>query len=100
MVKKLFVNVTAIFIAITFAEAPTFLDGEFIQDGGSRIDAAYYTMPYAMDWDGDGKKDLLVGHFIPSKIRFYKNIGTDDNPEFDGYTFLQADGKDIEVGGY
>lgn len=50
--------------------------------------------PALWDWDGDGLRDLLVGEFetnsgelFPmaeegSTIRVYRNIGSDDNPQF------------------
>ena len=50
--------------------------------------------PALWDWDGDGKRDLLVGEFetnsgesFPmgaggSTMRVYRNIGTDANPRF------------------
>ena len=50
--------------------------------------------PALWDWDGDGRRDLLVGEFetnsgelFPmaedgSTIRVYRNIGTDDVPQF------------------
>lgn len=47
--------------------------------------------PYVVDWDGDGKKDLLVGCERP-KVLFYRNVGTDKNPEL-------AKGKDLELKG-
>jgi hypothetical protein len=34
---------------------------------------------YVVDWDGDGKKDLLMGG-DPAEIRFYRNIGTNAEP--------------------
>ncbi len=36
--------------------------------------------PYVVDWDGDGKKDLLVGSAKP-KILFYRNIGANNQPQ-------------------
>jgi hypothetical protein len=38
--------------------------------------------PYVVDWDGDGKKDLLVG-CESSQVIFYRNIGTDKAPRLD-----------------
>lgn len=50
--------------------------------------------PALWDWDGDGKRDLLVGEFetnsgenFPmgaegSTMRVYRNVGTDANPKF------------------
>lgn len=51
-----------------------------------------WAAPAVWDWDGDGKKDLLIGEFssgvehgrhVGNFIRVYKNIGTVDNPEFE-----------------
>ena len=50
-----------------------------------------------VDWDNDGLTDLLVGQFSPGKVSFYKNIGTNQNPEFTFSNYLQADGQDISV---
>ena len=52
----------------------------------------------AVDWNGDDKKDLLVGTSSPANVRFYQNTGTDLAPVFSGYTNLQAAGSDIDVG--
>ena len=49
--------------------------------------------PAFYDWDGDGLKDLLVGEFgsgvengkeVGHFIRVYKNVGTEEKPEFTG----------------
>jgi len=52
----------------------------------------------AVDWNGDNKKDLLVGTSSSANVRFYQNTGTDSAPVFSGYTNLQAAGSDINVG--
>ncbi|HOP27474.1 MAG TPA: hypothetical protein PKX02_09780 [Candidatus Sabulitectum sp.] len=41
--------------------------------------------------------DLLVGQFSPGKVRYYRNIGSNQNPEFTFSGYLQADGADISV---
>jgi hypothetical protein len=67
-------------------------------DGKKPIDVDVgHATPYVADWDGDGKKDLLVGQFGEGKLRIYLNKGTDENPKFDGFTYLQAGGKDASV---
>ena len=52
-------------------------------------------------WDGDGRKDLLVGQ-ADGKIKLFLNVSTNDAPTFDGGMFLQvgpAGSKtDIDVG--
>ena len=41
-----------------------------------------------MDWDLDGKKDIVTGE-RNGTIRIYLNTGTDASPVFSGYTFLK-----------
>jgi hypothetical protein len=50
-----------------------------------------------VDWNGDGKQDLLLGQFDAGKIRFYANSGTNYNPAFGNFAYLQADGSDISL---
>jgi hypothetical protein len=67
-------------------------------DGKEPIDVDVgHATPYVVDWDGDGKKDLLVGQFGEGKLRIYLNKGTNTEPRFDGFTYLQAGGKDARV---
>ncbi|HID31917.1 MAG TPA: VCBS repeat-containing protein [bacterium (Candidatus Stahlbacteria)] len=79
------------------AQTPQFFPPETLKSSGVNIDVGYYGSPYVYDWDGDGKKDLLVGQFHYGKVRFYRNTGTNNNPVFSGYEFLKADGSDITV---
>jgi hypothetical protein len=46
-----------------------------------------------VDFNGDGAKDLITGENYGC-IRFYRNTGTDSNPQFSGYTLLQVGGSD------
>jgi hypothetical protein len=47
--------------------------------------------PCVVDWNADGKKDLVVG-CGPGNVYVFLNVGTDDKPEFDG-TFTKIDVK-------
>lgn len=38
--------------------------------------------PRVLDWDRDGKKDLLIGDGRGAQIRIWKNVGTDSSPAF------------------
>jgi hypothetical protein len=43
--------------------------------GGKRVSYVRPNLGSFVDWDGDGKRDLITGHFENS-IRFYRNIGS------------------------
>ena len=82
---------------IVLAQVPNFMSPVQILANGTVIDVGYMAEPFMVDWDGDGVNDLLVGQFSPGKVRFYPNSGTNSIPVFTTYTFLQADGSDIQV---
>ncbi len=84
-------------LLMAYAQAPIFQSGEYLTAGGNTIDVGYFGAPLAYDWDGDAKKDLIVGQFDYGKIRFYKNSGEHDDPAFDIAVFLQAGGVDITL---
>ena len=67
-------------------------DGAFI-DTGKDIG---YAGPLFVDYDRDGKPDLLVSAFR-GNIRFFKNVGTLRQPEFAEKTVLQAGGAPIRI---
>jgi hypothetical protein len=76
--------------------------GVLVQNGGSPLAVEYaygFTAPCVADWDGDGKKDLLIGQFYQGKISFFRNQGTDAAPVFNqtGFNFLQAAGSTIQT---
>lgn len=52
-----------------------------------------------MDWNDDGKKDILTGE-NSGNIRIYLNTGTDEAPAFSGYTMLQVGGTTFDAGSY
>ena len=95
---------------------------ELIRAAGTPIDVTTgHAAPYVMDWDGDGKRDLLVGEFgngrfdnaeLPEgigkgwiekgrfangRVRIYKNHGSNKKPRYKDFTYLQAGGGDATV---
>ncbi len=52
--------------------------------------------PVVMDFDGDGKKDLLTGS-TDGTILLYRNLGTDSLPVFSGYSLVRANGQPIDL---
>ena len=55
--------------------------------------------PVVVDWNGDGKKDLLVGETY-GKVLYFENKGTDASPSFSGSQALKAGGTTLNVGYY
>jgi len=82
---------------LAFADLPGFREPVIIQADGINIDVGVISDPFMVDWDVDGLNDLLVGQFSPGKVSFFKNIGTNQDPEFTFSYYLQADGADIAV---
>ncbi|SMC94083.1 FG-GAP and VCBS repeat-containing protein [Pedobacter africanus] len=56
-----------------------------------------HAAPFMIDFDGDGRKDLVMGEFKEGKARVYLNVGTDKAPQFKDFSYLQAGGKDASV---
>jgi len=66
----------------------------YIQDQavGGDLTGGAWSAPTVYDWDNDGAKDLLVGMKSSGVgyVKYYRNIGTDDSPIFNGYINIQA----------
>ena len=54
-----------------------------LEAAGKPIDTEVgHAAPLVVDFDGDGKNDLLVGQFGDGLLWFYKNIGTNARPKY------------------
>ena len=91
-----------------------------IQANGSPIDVTVgHAAPFMRDMNGDGIRDLLVGEygdapfdvsrlpaatrkkwgddFAQGKLRIYRNTGSNANPVFGDFKYLQAGGEDASI---
>ena len=70
-----------------------------IEAGGKPIDVGAeigHAAPFVADFDGNGKPDLLVGHFR-GNLRIYPNEGGKNQPIFKDFQLLKAGGADAKV---
>jgi WD40 repeat protein len=92
----------AALIAVTCLALPVFSEDfiinlgpeEIVQAGGSDLVVPGYSVPLLEDWNNDGLQDLLVGT-TPGKVRVYLNVGTEADPCFVNYSYVQAAGQDL-----
>lgn len=56
-------------------------------------------VPRVVDWNEDNKKDLILGEY-DGRIRIYLNRGTDQNPSFNGFTYLKVNAANFDCGSY
>jgi hypothetical protein len=85
------------FFEVVNAQQIQFRLGELLQAASQALDVGDYAIPCAADWNGDGRKDLLVGYQTAGKVALYLNSGTDSNPLFTTSVNLQAGGADISL---
>jgi len=66
----------------------------FIKVGSAPLNVGNRASPVVVDWNNDGKKDLVVGDHN-GYVLLYLNTGTNSAPAFTNYTRLKAGGYDI-----
>lgn len=78
----------------TSGGAPVFRDPVPLLQEDAALYAGTLPSPSAIDWDGDGATDLIVGN-SEGFILFFRNLGTDVAPRFLPGERLRAGGRDI-----
>jgi len=71
---------------------------ELVQANGVDIDVPGYSVPSFVDWNNDNLKDLVIGEGggnRDGKVRVYINVGTESNPQFSDYFYVQSEGADL-----
>jgi len=96
---RLLILSVALLVAVALGQTPVFDDPVALEANGTPINVGTggNASPFVTDWDGDGRQDLLLGQYLGGKVRFYPNVGTNFDPLFADFYYLQADGADISV---
>ena len=81
---------------VTLAQEVQFRPAQLLYSGATPLTPGSYAIPCVADWNGDGRKDLIVGYQTAGKVAVYLNVGSDNNPAFASYANLQVGGLDIE----
>ena len=85
-----------LFLAGTSIGAEPVLDqGVYIYSGANPLEVDRHSTPEVVDWNNDGRKDLVIGQFTDGNIWVFLNKGTDLNPVFDGGDKIFSEGIPI-----
>lgn len=91
----------SLYLNIGSDDEPTFDGGRYLLVGppGQKIDidVGSRATPTVVDWDSDGRKDLLVGA-LDGYLRLYLNQGSDDEPDFLAEELVMSSGMPLNVG--
>ena len=99
---KYFSMLFLIFPIVLIAQTPSFGPQGVLKANGVTISVTNgHANPFLFDWDEDGLKDLIVGHYgeIPDgpNLRLYKNSGTNAVPVWTDFSYMKADGQEISL---
>ncbi len=92
---RLTIGVACLWAGTVCAGIPELAEGVYIQSGSRPLAVNYYTAPSVIDWNNDGKKDLLIGQFSNGNIWLFLNQGTDAQPVFGTGQKLRVGASDI-----
>lgn len=82
----------------TFSErgAPVYAPPQPVLEMDAPLYAGSLPVIDAVDWNGDGKLDLIAGN-SEGRILFFQNDGTDAHPAFRDGVEVEADGHEIHI---
>jgi hypothetical protein len=67
-----------------------------LRANGVKIDVGNNSNPDVMDWNEDGKKDIIIGSESGTgTVRLYLNQGTNANPVFTTFSYINCNGSPI-----
>jgi hypothetical protein len=73
---------------------PQFAAPRYFEQVDPFVKSGALSRPVAVDWNGDGKLDLLAGNSA-GFLQYFENVGTREKPAFTDRGYLTAGGKTI-----
>ena len=74
-------------------EKPVFLEKKIIKTGENALNVGSNAAPFVVDWNENGKKDLIVGNGA-GDVFLYENSGTNEEPVFLGKKMIRKSETD------
>jgi len=84
-----------VFLNVGSAESPVFDRGRALRDGGGELIMGVHSVFAPVDFNGDGRCDVLVGHQT-GRLRLFENVGTAAQPAFDDYREIEGVAVDAD----
>ncbi|MBA3438517.1 MAG: VCBS repeat-containing protein, partial [Pyrinomonadaceae bacterium] len=75
-------------------QEPRFAPPRYLEQADPYLKSGALSRPVAVDWNGDGKLDLIAGNSA-GYVQFFENVGSPDRPAFVDHGYLRAGGKTI-----
>lgn len=75
-------------------EQPRFAPPRYLEQMDPNVKSGALSRPVAVDWNGDGKLDLIAGNSA-GYLQYFENVGTTASPAFEDRGYLKAGGKTI-----
>ena len=82
------------FDRLTAKGAPIYAERHVVLERQAPLYGGSLTVPNVVDWDGDGVLDIVAGN-SEGRLLFFKNCGTNREPDFARSTEVEADGKPL-----
>jgi hypothetical protein len=73
---------------------PRFAKARYLEQIDPFVKSGALSRPEAVDWNGDGKLDIVAGNSA-GYLQFFENVGTTSSAAFEDRGYLEADGKVI-----
>ena len=81
-----------------WADVPHSAPAMQLYDGANPMDPGRHSIPCVVDWNNDGKKDIVVGVYTyTNDIWLYLNTGTNEAPVFNGSVNIEDNGVPIST---